>query len=262
MKGLGKALWTETLKVRRSKILWATIGLFAFVALMMGLLMSIAMHPELAGKSSIFSAKATFVQSTDWKGYFSLLIQIILTLGTLGFGVVTAWAFGREFSDKVISDLLSLPVSRLTIITAKFIVVIVWCVILTLTVLLCAFIVGSVIHLGGWSPDVILIWTWAFFKGGILTILVSMPAAFIASYGRGYLLAIGYVLLTLVTTQFVFMGVPGITPYFPWAIPALTTGVAGPDMPNAGILSYLLLLITCAAGYYGTYAWWRYADQK
>ncbi len=262
MTGLGTALWVESLKIRRSKMLWTTIAFFAFVALMMGLLMLIAIHPEYAGKSAILSTKATFVKSTDWVGFFGLLLQIILTLGIIGYGVVTGWVFGREFSDRVINDILALPVSRFTIVTAKFIVIGVWCILLMLTIYAVGLAVGILIGLPGWDTPVIMHWSWIFIRSGFLTILFGTPVGLVASYGRGYLLAIAYVLLTLITTQFVFLGVPGLSPYFPWAIPALSSGLAGPDLPHAGIISYLILLFTCIAGFYGTAAWWKYADQK
>ena len=261
MKGFNIAFNTELLKVRKSKILPATIALFAFVAFMMGFLMQIARHPEYAANSAIFSSKASFVQSVDWKGYFSLLIQIILTLGNLGFGVVAAWVFGREYTDRVISDLLALPVSRTTIVLAKFLVIILWCLLLTFVTLITALIMGSLIGLDGGLQE-IYSWGWIYFICGFLTMFYVTPVAWVASYGKGYLLAIGFVLLTLITTQFMFLGLPGLTPYFPWAIPALASGIAGPDLPEAGFISFTILALTFLAGITGTAAWWQYADHK
>lgn len=261
MKGLKQALLTELLKARKSKMLPVTISLFAFVALMMGLMMQIALHPEYAAHSDMFSSKSTFVKSTDWKGYFGLLVQLILTLGNLGFGVVAAWVFGREYSDRVITDLLALPVSRFRIVSAKFLITLGWCLLLTLTLLATALITGSIIHLEGSRADIVS-WSRIFLKCGGLTILYVTPVAWVASYGKGYLLAIGYVLLTLIITQFMFLGLPGLTPYFPWAIPALSSGIAGADLPAVGPVSYAILVLTCLAGYFGTAAWWQYADQK
>ena len=41
MKALFAALWVESLKVRKSKIFWITFLFFAFIAIMMGLLVFI-----------------------------------------------------------------------------------------------------------------------------------------------------------------------------------------------------------------------------
>jgi ABC-2 type transport system permease protein len=261
MKSLKAALWIEYLKVIRSKILWISILVFAFIACMMSLLMLIAKYPELAGKSAVLSTKASFVESVDWSSFFGLLTQIMLSLGTVGFGIVTAWVFGREYSDRVIKDLLALPVSRLTIVFAKFIVIFAWCVILAFTIFITGIIAGSFIDLDGWSPGFGIHWFKIYFGSALLTTLLNPLMALISCWGRGYLLAIAYVLLILITTQFIFMGLPGITPYFPWAIPALFSGIAGPGLQDPGFLSYFILGLAGLLGFIGTAAWWRFADQ-
>ncbi|WP_394697887.1 ABC transporter permease [uncultured Methanomethylovorans sp.] len=54
---------------------------------------------------------------------FKLSTEIILTLGTIGFGIISSWIFGREYSDRVIQDLLALPVPRSTIVLSNFVVI-------------------------------------------------------------------------------------------------------------------------------------------
>jgi ABC-2 type transport system permease protein len=91
MNGLMASLWAESLKVRRSKMFLMTILVFVFIAVMMGLLMYVAQHPEIAGRSATVSAKASVVGNADWPSFFSLLIQVVLALGPLGFGMVASW---------------------------------------------------------------------------------------------------------------------------------------------------------------------------
>jgi hypothetical protein len=86
--------------------------------------------------------------------------------------------------------------------------------------------------------------------------------AFFASWGKGYLLAIGYIILTMIMTQFIVSGIPGLAAYFPWAIPGLYCGAAGPGGPGLIPASWIILGMTGIAGLAGTLAWWRYADQK
>jgi hypothetical protein len=53
----------------------------------------------------------------------------------------------------------------------------------------------------------------------------------------------------------------GLGPWFPWAAPALLSGAAGPAAQDLGAGTYLLVLVTVAAGIAGVLWWWRSADQ-
>lgn len=261
MKGLLAALWTESLKVRKSKMLLATIIAFSFIAIMMGLLVLASKHPEIAGKSATISAKASAIGKADWPSYFDLLIQIILALGTLAFGIVSSWVFGREYSDRVIKDLLALPVSRSTIVLSKFIIVMIWSILLSLTLFAFGFLTGLAVNLADWSNKTFYHALVTFAGSSIFTILLCTPVAFVASFSRGYILPIAFAISTLIMTQFISIGAPSVMPYFPWAIPALYSGVAGAELPQPGVVSYIILGFTSISGLFGTAAWWRFADQ-
>jgi ABC-2 type transport system permease protein len=261
MKSLSAALWSESLKVRRSKVFLVTILFFAFIAVMMGLLMFVAKHPELAGRSATLSSKATRLGNADWPNFLNLLVQTILALGPLGYGMVTSWVFGREYSDHVIKDLLALPVPRSTIVTAKFIVVAIWNVLLSAVLFTAALLTAWVVGIPGWSAALAQQASLTFSVSALLTVLLCTPVAFVASFSRGYLLPIGFVILVLIMTQLVGMALPGVMVYFPWAIPALCSGMAGSSLPRPEFISYLVLGLTCVAGFWGTVAWWNSADQ-
>jgi ABC-2 type transport system permease protein len=85
---------------------------------------------------------------------------------------------------------------------------------------------------------------------------------FMASLGRGYLLPIAFIILIMIITQLMFVAIPGLTIYFPWAFPALLCGVAGPGAPPAEFISYIIYSLMVLAGMLATIFWWQYADQK
>jgi ABC-2 type transport system permease protein len=261
MKGLVASLWAEGLKVRNSKILIITLVFFAFIGLIMGLMMFVVHHPELAGRSAALSAKISILGNGDWPSLFNLLIQVILALGPIGFGMVTSWVFGREYADRVIKDLFALPVSRVTLVISKFVIILIWCILLTLTLFISGLLIGLAIKIPGWSAMNAQNSFIIFFTSSILTFMLCTPVAFLACVSRGYLLPIGFSVLTLILTNFIAIGLPNIIPYFPWAVPALYTGIAGRELPQAGALSYIILFLTCILGFIGTSAWWRFADQ-
>src|SRR5215211_8239896 len=121
------ALWAETLKERRSKVpLVASIG-FTLAPLMDGLFMFIMKDPDRAREMGLLSVKAQMAMSTaDWTTFFSVLSQAVAVGGAIVFSIVTAWVFGREFSDHTAKDLMALPTSREKIVVAKLIIISAW----------------------------------------------------------------------------------------------------------------------------------------
>ena len=262
MKSIQAALWMEIHKVRRTKIFPISIYFFLFIGIMMGLLMFLSLHPEIANRSATISAKTSFLGGSDWAAFYELLIQIILTVGVIGFGIITSWVFGREFSDRVIKDLLALPVHRSTIVISKLIILTIWSMLLAVTILIAALLTGLAVGIPGWSAGALFPFLGNYMVCAILNVLLITPVAFVASAGRGYMLPISFVILIMILTQILFVGLPGITFWFPWALPALFSGVAGDAIPPPGLISYFLFALTVLAGFLATVAWWQYADHK
>jgi ABC-2 type transport system permease protein len=262
MKEFIATIITEAQKALKSKMLWISMLVFVFMGLMMGLLMLISKHPEVAGKSVVISTKASLIGKADWSTYLNLLIQMVLTIGSIGSGIVTIWVFGREYTDRVLKDLLALPVSRHMFVLAKSIIIIIWSISLLILLLIIALIAGSLVNLDGWQQIDISHFLIIYIISSFLTVLLFPPVALITCMSRGYLLPVAFVVLILILTQFVFAAVPSIIVFFPWAVPALFSGVAGSGMPQPGIESFLILILTSLLGFSGTAAWWRYSDQR
>jgi ABC-type transport system involved in multi-copper enzyme maturation permease subunit len=262
MKSIKATLWVETLKARKSKIFWGTIILFMFISSMMGVLMFVQLHPDISGKLGMIGNKASMMRfgAPNWKNYLVLFMQGIAGVGLIGIGFVTSWVFGREFSEHTLKDILAIPVSRSHIVYSKFIVVIVWSFFLSLVYFVFGLLIGFLIGLPDWSGDFVIQYAGKYFITTILILLLSTPVAFLASYSRGYLIPLGFVILTLLLANFI--GMVGLGPYFPWAMPGLygTPGVTAELQLHFS--SYVILICTCLAGLYGTIAFWRFADQK
>lgn len=261
MKDIFSTVWAESLKIRRSKMLWISLLVSLFMPMMMGLLTFVAKNPELAYKFGLLGTKATILRiKADWPSYIELFNMTIAAGGLIGFGFVTSWVFGREYSDRTAKDLLALPVSRSFIVLSKFMVIAIWCVLLSFIVIVFGLLIGGMLNLAGWSNDLVFHGIYTFAITSFLTILLCTPVAFFACFGRGYLAPIGFIILTMVIAQFV--GVLGFAPYFPWAIPMLYTGAAGAESAQLGVVSYIILFFTAILGLITTLAWWRFADQS
>lgn len=254
------AFWAESLKILKSKMFWIILLVFIIFPLMPGFYMFILKNPGLFGDSGMAARISSFAGKADWANYFSMVTQAIPGgMGGVGFGLIACWVFGQEFSNHTIKDILALPISRMTIVLAKYAVITLWSICLSAVLLVSLLTMGSAIQLEGWSSPVISDAIRIFTTTSLLTILLSTPVGFLASLARGYLAPMGFVAAAFAIAS--FAGNLGFGPYFPWAIPALFSGAAGQEAAQLGAASYIILFLTCIIGLLGTMAWWRYADQ-
>ncbi|MBP7496566.1 MAG: ABC transporter permease, partial [Bacteroidales bacterium] len=240
MKGIRATLWVEILKVRKSQIFWGSIIFFMFITSMMGLFMFVQMHPEIAGKLGMIGNKATMMRFglPNWNNYLILLMQVIAGVGLIGIGFVASWVFGREFSEHTLKDILALPISRTCIVYSKFIVIFIWSVILSFVFFATGLLMGLLIGLPDLSSEIVIQYASKYFTTTFLILLLSTPVAFLASYSRGYILPLGFVILTLIIANFV--GMIGLGPYFPWAIPGLYGTPGLTEDLQLNIYSYII----------------------
>ena len=257
---LRAALWAETLKARRARMPAVTLVGFALAPLMGALFMKILLDPTWAARFGALTTKAQFSAAHgDWPTYFGLLTEALAVGGFIIFTLVVIWLFGREYSDRTAKDLMALPTPRTTIVTAKLCLVAIWCAVLTIWIYLLGLALGALIGLPGWTIDAWLHATARYAATACLTIALTLPLAWVASAGRGYLPAIGVTVLLVFLSQ--VLSVLGLGPWFPWAAPALLSGAAGPEAQNLGVGTYLLVTATVLGGVAGVIAWWRAADQ-
>jgi ABC-2 type transport system permease protein len=261
MNDLTNAVWIELRKATRSRVpLFTALGFLA-VALGMAFLMFVYKYPTFARNIGLISAKANIAGGTaDWPYYLSLLAQAIAASGILLFSLIESWVFGREFVDGTLKDLLAVPVSRATILLAKFIVVAIWSLILTVMISIVCFLLGAAIGLPQGTTEVLLNGAATLAITACLVIICVFPVAFFASVGRGYLLPIGFTLLMLVLGNVIVIA--GWGNYFPWSVPVLYAGSTGSKGTHLEPISYLIVIITGLAGIVATYLWWKFADQS
>lgn len=121
-------------------------------------------------------------------------------------------------------------------------------------------LVGNSVDIPGWSPSIVSQGLTIFVICSLLTILLSTPVAFFASFGRGYLSPLGFMIFTLVIAQIVAS--TGYGHLFPWSIPAIVSQSAGGFNIKLEYISVIIVLLTSFGGLIGTLLWWRFADQN
>lgn len=258
MNNLSSMIWVELRKAIRSRMpLYTALGSL-FMPLGMAFLIFVSRNPEISRQLGLISVKADLMaySATDWRSYLGLLGMLMAAGGFFLFVLVISWLFGREFSDGTLKDWLAVPVSRFSILLAKFIVMMVWSLMLMLLMLGLGVFMGAIIQLPGGSSEIILQGILQVVIISCMVILVVLPFALFASFGRGFLLPIGLAVLILMLTNIVALA--GWGEFFPWAVPGLFIQAKTP-LPA---VSYWLVVLTGLAGVCLTYWWWMTADQN
>jgi ABC-2 type transport system permease protein len=254
------SLKAELLKCKHSPIIPVSFTVFSILPVMGAVFMLVMQNPAAMSKASLLNAKMEMLNiSANWDALFMLLTQGMAIGGIMIFGFLVSWLFGREYSDKTLKDMLSLPVSKTEIINAKFLVYLFWAIALAISNLLLGILVGIIFRL----PDFeVAFWIhlleYAFTT--LLTVFLGTPIAFFAMIGRGYLAPLGFLVLMLVFSQVI--ATFGWGHYFPWSIPALYSGAAGEYKEQINMMSYAVLIITSIAGYCMAAIYWEKTDHQ
>jgi len=262
MKQQSLAISAEFIKNRHSRIRWVTFIAFSLAPIFGAVFMLLIQDVGYDGLSGAFKSKAVmFSFEANWQSFLGILSQAVGVGGVLIFGFVASWLFGREYSDGTAKDLLALPISRTKILNAKFIYYAIWCFALVISNLILGLIIGFALQLDGWSADVFTSNLKIYLVTSVLTILLNIPIAFFAIWGKGYLTPLGIVALLLVMAQII--GAMGIGNYFPWSVPGIYSGSGGAELKmQLNAMSYIILILTGIAGYIATILYWKYSDQK
>lgn len=245
----------ESKKFFHSRVPLLTLLAALLIPFVGGFFMLILKDPEMAQRMGIISTKAQIAGTADWPSYLGLLAQAVAIGGLIIFGFVSSWVFGREYADRTIKDLLALPIFRTSIVIAKFILVFLWCLLLSTFVFGLGLLVGRAVAIPGWPYETLIRGLRVFAVCSLLTISLSPPVALLASVGRGYLPPLGFTIFTLVLAHIV--AAAGYGHWFPWSIPALASGVLGSGAPVLERASIVLVLTTGILGLVGTILWWH-----
>lgn len=248
MNGLWTAMGVEFIKIRRSTIWKVSLFVCILLPLMVGLI-----------ASGLTGTKTAPIGHT-LQAYLDQMISVVSIGGLIGYGFLFSWVFGREYSDRTVKDLLALPVSRYQLAVAKLAVTFIWSLGLAVLLYLVGCLTAKAIRLDGWSTAVIADNLPVYSMIVLMVISLSTLVSLSASIGKGYLSSIGFLVLTLVASQ--FGGALGVGEYFPWAVPGLYSGANGEAGPPLSTLSLSLPFLTGCLSLAGILGWWRYADQS
>lgn len=195
-------MYTEFLKLKNSKIFLLTI----LGAISPALLMFLANMAE----EFEFTYKKLFEVNTEYMiGLFAVLLCAI----------IISYLIGREYNEHTLKLIISAPVSKSKYLLGKYLMFLVWVLILMFISGVSAFLFGVVGGAKGFSLNVVFDGFYQLIYGGFLLFLAMSPFMFIAMLINSMVPAmIGGSILVIAN---MFAWAHTIAPYFPWIAPFL-----------------------------------------
>lgn len=157
------------------------------------------------------------------------LIASVISLIAVGFAV--AWLFGREWVDRSIGSLFSLPVKRATLGYAKLVILAAWATAGVTLALLITLVAAAIATPQGRTMTATagLLRAWV---AGLMMSALALPFAWLAVRFRGYLGATGAIIGVTAIGQ--VLASVGVGEWVPYVAPALWAGAGGAEIA-AGI---------------------------
>lgn len=252
---MNAAYAVEALKLRRSRVVAVATGALLLVPALLA--RGFLLAGERGGADPMSAKASLLLPGVGWTGYLGGLIQIYATAGVLGSGIVVGWCFAREYADRTVVSLYASATPRTCVARAKLVLLAAWSVAVGIGVPAAAALIGIASGLG--SPDVadgrVLGRLTAL---AILSGLLALPVALPASIGRGYLPAVGGLLVLIVAAQVAM--VSGAGTWWPWTVPAVWAMGTDAGMEPVAPARLAAVLVVAAAGATATVAWWRRAE--
>lgn len=252
---MSPAYAVEALKLRRSRVVHVATLALALVppAMARGFLAA----AEQGGNDPASLKAQAVLPGGGWPGYLGGLMQIYATAGLIGVGVVVGWCFGREYADRTVVSLYASATPRSAVASAKLVLLTGWATAVGLAAVLVTWLLGLATGLGlpddgDWQTAARLATL------TVLSGLLALPVALAASLGRGYLPAVGGLLVLVVLAQVAVIA--GAGGWWPWSVPVVWAMGPQADMPAVATTRLLVVPAVVLAGAVVTVRWWRYAE--
>lgn len=252
---MSAAYAVEVLKLRRSRVVAvATVALLLVPAL---LARAFLIAAERGGADPMSAKASLLLPGVGWAGYLGGLIQIYATAGVVGSGIVVGWCFGREYADRTVASLYASATPRTCVAWAKLVLLAAWSVGVGIGVAAAAALIGIASGLG--LPEAIDGRALGRLAAlAVLSGLLALPVALPASIGRGYLPAVGGLMVLVVAAQVAI--VAGAGTWWPWSVAAVWAMGTQAGMEAVSPAWLTVVPVTAALGAAATVAWWRRAE--
>ena len=231
----------EFLKLKRSKIfLLSLLG-----AILPPLLMFIAVTSFDEGQT--FEALFTNVNM-----YMSAMFAVLI------FTIIISYLFGREYNEHTLKTMLTIPVSRTKFLISKYVMFLVWIVILTVVTSMSTVAFGFAAGLEGFSIGLAVNSFAQLLYANVLLFLTFSPFVFVSLFITNMVPAmVGGAGLSLVNLMVYGQN---WAPFVPWVCPYLIASGEIAEYSASITVSYSIILATFLIGIVISYIYFTKTD--
>ena len=231
----------EFLKLKRSKIFLLSI----LGAILPPLLMFIAV--------TSFDEGQTFeMLFTNVNMYMSAMFAVLI------FAIIISYLFGREYNEHTLKTMLTIPISRGKFLMSKYVMFLVWIVILTVVTSVSALIFGFAAGLEGFTLNLFINSFAQLLYANVLLFLTFSPFVFLSLFITNMVPAmVGGAALSLVNLMVYGQN---WAPFVPWVCPYLIASGEIAEYATSISVSYGVVLATFIIGLAVSYIYFTKKD--
>ena len=231
----------EFLKLKRSKI---------FLLSLMG-----AILPPLL----MFIAVTSFDEAQSFQALFeNVNMYMSAMFAILIFAIIISYLFGREYNEHTLKTMLTIPISREKFLISKYLMFLVWIVILTAFTSISTLIFGFMAGLEGFTAKLFIESFAQLLYANVLLYLTFSPFVFISLLITNMVPAmVGGATLSLINLMVYGQN---WAPFVPWTCPYLIASGEIMEYGTGIMLSYGIILATFLIGLAVSYLYFTKSD--
>lgn len=238
-------IYTEILKLKRSQMFLISF-LGAAAAPFIGFISSMAKR-----------AKQPEIPLEFGTAFAETNLYIVSLIGVCLYGVITAYLYNREYAEGALKNLLTIPVSRVSLIASKLILLFFWIMILTAGAWALTLLFGLVGQYENLSNEVLVKSLKEYLTGGVLLYLLSTPIILITLVMKNFVPAV-VICIALTMVNLMIYGTE-YSALFPWsAVQVISTQTFFSEYPP--FLSYISVLGTSLLGFAASVLYFKRVD--
>jgi len=245
-------IYCELLKLKRSKMLPISFlgALAAPAMLLVECLQTHFEHPE-----KIFTLADI---------YDSLLLYTTILMNLLVYMIIAAYLFSREYTEKTLKNILTIPVSKSSFLTSKFCILFLWMIALAAISWAAAFLFALLYHtvfgMAEFYFHTALVNLARMLAGTILLFFVISPFTFLAEKSKG-------LVVPMIISAAIIMGNAALSnqdlgALYPWTSVFFLLNGSLADTGYPFWLSISIIVLVSILGFAATYIYFQREDIK